>query len=188
MVSSAVGRVLILTTLLMLSPFLPVVTHGQEPDSTATDVPAQVRFEVMSAALRHAIEHARQEGTIEALGIEYFCVGVQAKGTQSRENPGQPLFQLFRGMRPTVVPISECEVESPEGYPRGPMEGTSAVDHKETGAEAIYLGITDLEIKRETAASVSVWYFVGPLHAVGFECDVYRKVVWSPDCRMTGRA
>lgn len=188
MVTSAVGRVLVLTSLVMLSPLLSSTAAGQEPDSTATDVPAQVRYDVMASALRHAIEHAREEGTIERLGIEYFCVGVQEEGTQSREDPGRPLFELFRGMRPPVVPISDCEVESPEGYPRGPMEGTSAVDHKETEAEAIYLGITNLEIERETAASVSVWYFVGPLHAVGFECDVNRKVVWSPDCRMTGRA
>lgn len=188
MVTSAVGRVLILTTLLMLSPSISAVAVGQEPDSMSTDVPAQVRYDVMASALRHAMEHARQEGTVERLGIEYFCVGVQAKGTQSREDPGRSLFELFKGMRPTVVPISDCEVESPEGYPTGPMEGTSAVDHKETGAEAIYLGINSLQIKRETAASVSMGYFVGPLHAVGFECDVYRKVVWSADCRMTGRA
>jgi len=182
------GKVLILTTLLMLSPALSSVAPGQQPDSAARDVPAQVRYHVMASALRHAMEHARQEDTIDRLGIEYFCVGIQEEGTQSRVDPGRPLLELFEGMRPSVVPISDCEVESPEGYATGPMEGTSAVDHQETGAEAIYLGVTEFEIKRETAASVSVWYFVGPLHAVGFECDVYRKVVWSADCRMTGRA
>lgn len=186
--TSAGGRVLAPTTLLMLAPFLSSMAVGQAPDSTAVDVPAQVRYDVMASALRHAMEHARQEGTIDRLGIEYFCVGVEGKGTQSREDPGRPLFELFMGMRPTVVPISDCEVESSEGYRHEPREGTSAVDHRQSGAEAIYFGISDLEIKRETAASVSVWYFVGPVHAVGFECDVYRKVVWSADCRMTGRA
>lgn len=188
MATSTGARVLVLIVLLMPSPLLSPVAVGQEHDSTAVEVPAQVRYDVMAAALRHAMEHARQEGTIERLGIEYFCVGVQGNGPKSREDPGRPLFELFEGMRPTVVPISDCEVESQEGYPRGPQEGTSAVDHAETGAEAIYFGINDLEIERTTAASVSVWYFVGPVHGVGFECDVYRKVIWSADCRMTGRA
>lgn len=80
MVTSARGRILGLTALLLLVPFLDPVAPGQEPDSSPEAVPAQVRYDVLASALRHAMEHARQEGTIERLGIEYFCVGVQEGG------------------------------------------------------------------------------------------------------------
>lgn len=188
MVASAVGRVLVLAALLTLSPSLASVAAGQGPDSTDEDVPARVRYDVMAAALRHAMEFAHQEGTIERLGIEYFCVGVQSNGVESREDPGRHLLELFRGMRPTVVPGSECEIESSDGYRTGPREGTSFVDHRETGAEAIYFVVTPPNLKRETAASLGVWYFVGPLHVVDFDCDVYRKVIWYAECRGSGRA
>lgn len=188
MIASAAGRVLVLTTLLVLPPSLASVAAGQEPDSAAVDVPAQVRYDVMAAALRHAMEYAHEEGTIERLGIEYFCVGIQNDGRKSREDPRPHLFELFRGMRPTVVPGSECEIESSEGYRTRPREGTSFVDHRETGGEAIYFVVTPPNLERKTAASLGVVYFVGPLHAVDFDCDVYRKVIWYAECRGSGRA
>lgn len=188
MSNRAAGPVLLLVSVLLLCPPNSSVALGQEQESPLTDQPAQVRFDVMAAALRHAMEHARERGIVERLGIEYFCVGVEERRTQTREDPGEPLIELFRGMRPTVVPVSECEFESSEGYRYEPREGTSAVDHRESGSEAIYFAVTPPNMKRETAASIGVWYAVGPTHAVDFDCDVYRKVIWHAECRGSGRA
>lgn len=186
MTNRATGPVL-LVSVLLLCPSITSTALGQQRESTAADQPAQARFDIMAAGLRHAMEYARERRTVERLGIEYFCVGVEASGAQSREDPGDPLLELFRGMRPTVIPVSECEFESSEGYRYEPREGTSAVDYRATGAEAIYFAVTPPNIKRETAASLAVWYVVGPTHVVDFDCDVYRNVIWRAECRGSGR-
>lgn len=188
MTNRATGPVFLLASVLMLSPPIAPVTLGQERESTVPDQRGRARFDVMAAGLRHAMEYARERETAERFGIEYFCIGVEAHGREAREDPGDPLLELFRGMRPTVVAVSECEFESSEEYRYEPREGTSSVDHRESGAEAMYFGVTPPDFERETAASLGVWYVVGPTHVVDFDCDVYRKMIWYAECRVSGRA